>query len=470
MSDNDRKDAVEQAAAWLKAFGDALATGDLTAALALFRPDCHWRDVVALSWQLTTVSGAPAIEALLRETLPVARPCGFRLPASRTPPRRVVRAGAKVVEAIFLFETAFGAGSGVVRLVPDPATPGMLRAWTVVTTLDALPQEQRKTPSPDHARQFGGDNWLDKRRKASAYTDHDPAVIVVGGGQAGLALAARLGQLGVDTLVVDRQARIGDNWRKRYHSLALHNEVHVNHLPYMPFPPTWPVFIPKYKLANWFEAYAESLELNVWSGTELAGGSYDDAAQRWRVTLRHADGSERAMRPLHLVFATGVSSIPAVPKLPGLDAFGGTVLHSGAYTDGAAWKGRRALVLGTGNSGHDVAQDLHASGAEVSLIQRSPTYIVSLKEAQSVYAIYGEGIPIEDCDLLATATPYPVLVHAYQLSTAASRAVDQPLLDGLAARGFRLDFGEDGTGFQMKYLRRGGGYYQGFRIKRRAYG
>ncbi len=459
MSDNDRKDAVEQAASWLGAFGDALATGDLTAAIALFRPDCHWRDVVALSWQLTTVSGAPAIEALLRETLPVARPCGFRLPASRTPPRRVIRAGTKVVEAIFLFETAFGAGSGVVRLVPDPSTPGMLRAWTVVTTLDALPQEQPKTPSPDHARQFGGDNWLDKRRKASAYTDHDPAVIVVGGGQAGLALAARLGQLGVDTLVVDRQARIGDNWRKRYHSLALHNEVHVNHLPYMPFPPTWPVFIPKDKLANWFEAYAESLELNVWTGTELAGGSYDAAAQRWRVTLRHADGSERAMRPLHLVFATGVSSIPVIPKLPGLDAFGGTVLHSGAYTDGAAWKGRRALVLGTGNSGHDVAQDLHASGAEVSLIQRSPTYIVSLKEAQSVYAIYGEGIPIEDCDLLATATPYPVLVRAYQLSTAASRAVDQPLLDGLAARGFRLDFGEDDTGFQMKYLRRGGGYY-----------
>jgi len=459
MSDNDRKDAVEQAASWLGAFGDALATGDLTAAIAFFRPDCHWRDVVALSWQLTTVSGAPAIEALLRETLPVARPCGFRLPASRTPPRRVIRAGTKVVEAIFLFETAFGAGSGVVRLVPDPSTPGMLRAWTVVTTLDALPQEQPKTPSPDHARQFGGDNWLDKRRKASAYTDHDPAVIVVGGGQAGLALAARLGQLGVDTLVVDRQARIGDNWRKRYHSLALHNEVHVNHLPYMPFPPTWPVFIPKDKLANWFEAYAESLELNVWTGTELAGGSYDDAAQRWRVTLRHADGSERAMRPLHLVFATGVSSIPVIPKLPGLDAFGGTVLHSGAYTDGAAWKGRRALVLGTGNSGHDVAQDLHASGAEVSLIQRSPTYIVSLKEAQSVYAIYGEGIPIEDCDLLATATPYPVLVRAYQLSTAASRAVDQPLLDRLAARGFRLDFGEDDTGFQMKYLRRGGGYY-----------
>jgi len=462
MDDCNLMDAVEQAAAWLGGFEGALRQRDPAAVTALFHPEGHWRDVLALSWQLTTVSGAPTIEALLRETLATARPRGFRLPGGRTPPRRVVRAGTEVIETIFEFETVFGNGSGVARLVPDPSAPGTLRAWTLVTTLDALHQTHPGPGSreaPKYSREFGGDNWLDKRNKARAYTDHDPAVVIVGGGQAGLAIAARLGQLGIDALIVDRQARIGDNWRNRYRSLTLHNEVHVNHLPYMPFPPTWPVFIPKDKLANWFEAYAESLELNVWTGTALAHGSYDAAARRWCITLRRADGSERIMRPLHLVFATGVSSIPIIPKLPGLDAFSGTAMHSGAYTDGAAWTGRRALVLGTGNSGHDVAQDLHASGAEVSLIQRSPTYIVSLKEAQSVYAIYAEGIPIEDCDLLATATPYPVLVRAYQLSTAASRAADRPLLDGLAARGFRLDFGEDDTGFQMKYLRRGGGYY-----------
>ena len=460
MGGDDGMEAGAQAAAWLAAFAGALAAPDAAAATALFRPDGHWRDVLALTWGLATVSGAPAIEALLRKALPVARPRGFRLAAGRTPPRRVVRAGVEVVEAIFAFETAFGAGSGVARLVADASAPGALRAWIVATTLDTLhPAPGTGGGEAGAPRGFGGDNWLDKRRKASAYAGHDPAVIVVGAGQAGLALAARLGQLGVDALVIDRQARVGDNWRKRYHALTLHNETRVNHLPYMPFPPTWPAFIPKDKLANWFEAYAESMELNAWCGTELASGRHDAASGRWRVTLRRADGSERAMRPLHLVFATGVSGIPAIPKLPGLEAFGGTVMHSGAYADGAAWKGRRALVLGTGNSAHDVAQDLHANGAEVSLIQRSPTYVVSLKEAQSVYAIYGEGIPIEDCDLLATAMPYPALVRAYQLSTAASRAADQPLLDGLAARGFRLDFGEDGTGFQMKYLRRGGGYY-----------
>ena len=125
------------------------------------------------------------------------------------------------------------------------------------------------------------------------------------------------------------------------------------------------------------------------------------------MTLRRADGSTRVMRPRHLVFATGVSGIPIMPKLPGLEDFRGTVMHSGAYTNGTAWKGKRAIVLGTGNSGHDVAQDLHSSGATVTMIQRSPTHIVSVQEAQRVYSIYAEGIPTEDCDLLADRHALP---------------------------------------------------------------
>jgi putative flavoprotein involved in K+ transport len=117
------------------------------------------------------------------------------------------------------------------------------------------------------------------------------------------------------------------------------------------------------------------------------------------------------------------------------------------------------VVLGSGTSGHDVAQELHSHGAHVTMIQRSKTYVVSLKEAQSVYAIYSEGIPFDDCDLLATSFPYPVLQRSYQISTAKGREVDKTLLEGLEKRGFRLHFGEDDTGFQMMYLRRGGGYY-----------
>lgn len=284
-------------------------------------------------------------------------------------------------------------------------------------------------------------------------------MLVVGAGQAGLSIAARLNQLGVDTLIVDRRPRVGDDWRTRYHSLTLHNEVHVNHLPYMPFPPTWPVYIAKDMLANWFEAYVEAMELNVWTGTSLASGGYDDARQRWNVTLRRADGSERVMHPRHLIFATGVSSIPSTPDPPGLADFAGTKVHSGDFKRAEQGNGRKALVLGTGTSGHDVAQELAAHGAEVTIIQRSKTYVVSLKEAQSVYAVYSEGIPFGDCDLLATSFPYPVLQRSYRLSTEKGLKVDKALLDALEKRGFRLWAGEDDTGFQMMYLRRGGGYY-----------
>ncbi|WP_421997350.1 FAD-dependent oxidoreductase [Reyranella sp.] len=456
-----RHDTEEIVDSWLTSFAEALEAGDAAAAAGHVAHAGHWRDVLAFTWRLQTETGREAIEAALGPTLARTRAGGFHRPKDRSPPRRVRRAGVDCIEAIFEFETAFGRAGGVVRLVEED---GAWLAWTLLTTLEELdgyPDGRPKAVSDaeKYSRDFGGENWLDQRRRAMAYEDRDPAVLVVGGGQAGLSIAARLGHLGVDTLIIDRNPRIGDNWRLRYHSLTLHNEVHVNHLPLMPFPPTWPVFIPKDKLANWFETYVDSLELNFWTGTELKDGRYDPQEKCWRVTLRRDDGSERTMKPRHIVVATGVSGIPIWPDIPGLDAFQGEVMHSGSYTTGGAWKGRKAMVIGTGNSGHDVAQDLCASGVDTTIVQRSPTYIVSIREAQKVYSTYSEGLPFEDCDLLACSMPYPVLRRAYQLSTAEMREVDRALLEGLKSRGFRLTFGEDDTGFQMMYLRRGGGYY-----------
>ena len=184
--------------------------------------------------------------------------------------------------------------------------------------------------------------------------------------------------------------------------------------------------------------------MNYWTGAELVGGSYDEQRKQWTVSLRRADGSERVMHPRHLIFATGVSSIPFTPDLPGLADFAGVKVHSGDFEDAEQWHGRKVLVLGTGTSGHDVAQELQAHGADVTIVQRSRTYVVSLKEAQSVYVIYSEGTPFDDCDLLATSMPYPVLQRSYQVSTAKGLEVDKALLDRLAKTGFRLWAGEDG--------------------------
>ncbi len=456
-------EATRAATEWLQAFNAAIAGRDVNAAVALFVADGHWRDLVAFTGSIGTVSGQADIARTLAGCLNHSAPGELTLAAGRTPARWVTRAGREVLEAILDFRTAQGIGSGVLRAIADPQGPGGVRAWVLVTALNALHGDDRRGLSREQAldssREFGGENWLDRRNQARAYVDHDPDVLIIGAGQAGLSIAARLSTAGVDTLVIDRESRIGDNWRQRYHSLTLHNEVHVNHLPYMPFPPTWPTFIPKDKLANWFESYVESLEINCWTQTELTDGHWDEAEHRWTLSIRRADGSVRTIRPRHLVFACGVSAIPKRVQAPGLDDFRGTVMHSGDFNDGRHWHGKRALVLGTGNSAHDVAQDLHSHGVKVSMIQRSPTHVVSLRQAQRVYSLYTEGMPIDDSDLLATAMPYPVLLEAYKIFTALSKQVDQPLLDRLAASGFRLTAGEDDTGFQMMYLRRGGGYY-----------
>ena len=455
--------SLEAAAnAWLGGFEDALGGGDPAGIAALFAAECHWRDILAFTWDLHTTSGAAAIAARLEATLGRVRPRLFALAAGRTPPRRVTRAGTECIEAIFTFETDTGPCDGVVRLVNEEGTP---RAWTLMTSLDEIrghedPAEGKRWQDVDWKRNFGGENWLDRRRRAVAYADRDPAVLVVGAAQAGLSVAARLGLLGVDTLVVDREQRIGDSWRKRYHALTLHNETRVNHLPYMPFPKSFPVFIPKDMLANWFELYAEAMELNVWTGTEVTGGSWDEAARCWSVTLKRADGTTRVMRPRHVVMANGVSTTPIMPDLPGLKDFAGAVRHSSAMGSGRDWAGKRALVLGTGTSGHDTAQDLAVSGAaSVTIIQNRPSLVVSLKEAQAPYALYDEEIPFEDKDLLATSFPFPVYRRAHQRMTAMNRHADAALLEGLEKRGFRLYFGPDDTGWQIMYQSRGGGYY-----------
>ena len=339
-----------------------------------------------------------------------------------------------------------------------------MKAWLLSTTLEELEGHaerigDNRPTGAAYSRNFGGDNWADVRRKAAAYEDREPTVLVVGGAQAGLSIAARLNQVGVDTLVVERWPRIGDSWRKRYHSLALHNSIHLNHLPYMDFPPTWPKYIPKDMLGLWFEFYAEVMEINCWTDTEFVGGAWDEKAKRWTARVKRGDGTERVVKPRHLVFANGVSSYPLIPELPGLDDFEGEIIHSEGFDSGAAWTGKRALILGTGSSANDIALDLHSFDVKTTLIQRGSTTVVSIDpSARLNEAVWDEGPPLEDCDLIVASAPPALMVEGYKLVTQRMLELDREMIAGLKEIGFRFDVGEDLTGHQMKYFRRGGGY------------
>jgi len=456
----------DQVTRWLLLFEQALSSASFDTLRELFHEDCHWRDLLAATWEVKTVSGLRNILALIQSFTPDTRPYGFQITQDHAAPRAVVRAGVEVIEAIFCFETRVGRCFGVIRLTPPTSNTDQLKAWSLLTKLEEIKgfeeQLDRNRPSGEsYSRDFKGPNWRDLRDIDVRYEERSPAVIVIGAGQAGLSIAARLRQLNVDTLVLEKNERVGDNWRNRYHTLTLHNQVQVNHLPYMPFPPTWPTYIPKDKLAGWFETYVEAMELNVWTATEVERGQYDPDKRRWSIETRSSDGRQRTLKPQHIVMATGASGVPNLPnEIQSLANFAGTTVHSEEYTHGTAWQGRKALVLGTGNSGHDIAQDLHANGAKVTMIQRSPTMVVNIEpSAQLPYALYEEGPTLEDCDLLAAATPLKVLRKTHQLVTEKAKELDKPLLDGLTKAGFALDYGTDNTGWQFKYLERGGGYY-----------
>lgn len=465
LQEQNRADEARRAAAqWLSSFELALHSRDPAQICALFHEDSHWRDVLAFTWHLTPVEGREKLAARLAAEQGHTQARAFHLPPSRKPPRHVRRVGIDCIEAIFEFETSEGRGAGIIRLSPTADSSSAMKAWLISTTLEELRGHEEKIGAnrptgAAYSRNFGGDNWEDVRRKARAYADREPTVIVVGGAQAGLSIAARLNQLGVDTLVVEKWPRIGDSWRKRYHSLALHNSIHLNHLPYMEFPPTFPKYIPKDMLGNWFEFYADAMEINCWTDTEFVGGTWDDQAKCWSARLKRSDGTERVLRPRHLVFANGVSSYPFIPDLPGIGDFKGEIIHSEGFTSGAEWKGKKAFILGTGSSANDIALDLHSHGVSTTLIQRGSTTVVSIDpSARLNEAVWDEGPPLEDCDLIVSSATPSLIVKGYKIVAQRMLELDQDLIAGLNGIGFKFDMGEDGAGHQMKYFRRGGGY------------
>jgi putative flavoprotein involved in K+ transport len=450
--------ADREVSRWLQSFGRALADRDITGATLLFDAECYWRDLVCFSWTLKTFEGRGEVKAMLAATLAAAKPVNFIQIGPATEAN-----GA--LEAWFAFETGVGRGTGHLRLRKG-------KCWTMLTTLQELKGfEEKAGPSRERGVEQGVHperlSWAERRgREEEEFgVSRQPYVVIVGGGQGGLALAARLKRLQVPALVVEKNERAGDSWRKRYRSLVLHDPVWYDHLPYLPFPDHWPVFTPKDKMGDWLEMYARVMELDVWTSTKCLKASYDEAAGEWTVQVNRG-GQLVELRPRHLVLATGMSGFPRIPEIPGADAFGGRIVHSSQFDGGEAWRGKHCVVLGANNSAHDIAADLWEHGAqEVTMIQRSSTVVVT-SDALMEHAwgrLYSEaaleaGITTEIADLTVASVPFKLLPSFHKPIYDAILKRDAALYAGLEKAGFLFDMGEDGSGIHSTYLRRGAGY------------
>lgn len=459
MSD---KTPTHRAQEWLSDFEAALSQGQTAQATALFDTDCYWRDLVSFTWNIGTQEGQSAIEAMLQARLADVLPSGFVLEGEATE-------ADGVVDAWFTFETRVSRGRGHLRL---KASAQGDKAWTLLTTMVELKgfEEKKGTQrikGAEHGAQQGRQSWLERRQEEEASLGYEaqPHTVIIGGGQGGIMLAARLRRLGVPTILVERNEKAGDSWRKRYKSLCLHDPVWYDHLPYMPFPDDWPVFTPKDKLGDWLEMYTKIMEINYWGSTTAKKATFNEAQGEWEVVVDRA-GQEVVLRPKELVFALGVSGYANVPKIEGAENFEGDQHHSSKHPGPEAYKGKKAVVLGANNSAHDICAALWENGVDVTMVQRSSTHIApsqSLMEL-ALGGLYSEeavqsGIDHHKADLVFASVPYQIM-HTFHIPVYDEmKKRDADLYGRLEKAGFMLDFGDDGSGLFMKYLRRGSGYY-----------
>ncbi|MEP6797719.1 MAG: NAD(P)/FAD-dependent oxidoreductase [Lapillicoccus sp.] len=451
-------DPSAQAEAWLDEFDRALSAGDSRAAAAMFTDDGLWRDLVSFTWNITTLEGHDQIGAMLEATLPRVQPKGWSLAEPAT------EAGG-IVEAWINFETAEARGHGHLRLREG-------RAWTLLTTMVELKgyeeaRGDRREKGVDHVIAKGGKTWLEAREESAAAlgASEQPYVVVIGGGQGGIGLGARLKRMGVPTVILERNDRPGDSWRKRYKSLCLHDPVWYDHLPYLKFPDHWPVFAPKDKIGDWLEHYVAIMELDYWTRSDVKSATWDAEAQEWTVVVDR-DGRDVTLRPKHLVVALGVSGYPHVPTYPGQDLFRGEQQHSSEHRGGEAYAGKNVVVIGSNNSAHDICASLWQVGARPTMVQRSSTHIVRSDSLMDLGLgdLYSEralaaGMTTEKADLVFSSLPFRIMPDVLKPAYDEMQVRDKDYYDALRKAGFELDFGVDGSGLFMKYLRRGSGYY-----------
>ncbi|KAJ7310851.1 tryptophan dimethylallyltransferase-domain-containing protein [Mycena albidolilacea] len=430
-------DAQNIAALWVREW--ALLMNGYQDASSCLAPDCCLRDLLVFSSTFRMLEGKDKVVHHLHSA--ARRFYNFTILSHVT--FKAVTDAMHLIQGRMHFEDDFATYNAVFTL--SASTNGPWQCWALLTILDGL--KHSSIPR--------------SLRSRSAPFD----TVIIGAGQAGLATAAQLQQLGMKVCVIERNSRVGGPWRDRYESLQFNTPKDFSHLPYFPFPEDWPMFPAARVVADHLERYPQILRLDVLTSTETVHADYNEGKKTWTIRLQHKDGSQFTLSASHLVVATGVDILggqkPKMPQPPVLSNFRGQAMHSTAVRDVRQWIGKRVVVFGAGCSGHDLCMALSKQGAaEVTMIQRSPTAVISrevlLKLFPDMYT--GENRPpIDVADELYLALPTPISKVLRGAMMERLVLLDADLHRKLREKGFQLPPGE--SDFIERLTVRRGGYY-----------
>ncbi|KAJ4398825.1 hypothetical protein N0V91_009876 [Didymella pomorum] len=445
-------DSQQAAESIVSHLSKAMIAGDATAFGELFLEF----DKLSFTWDYRTFNFRPTIVAAAGDIFPTTKVSnfGFLNPA---PKISQPFPDFEQLQFVISFETDVVNASAVVTSV---YTKEGWKIYALHTVAESLKQFPEVPPYDGHMTE--AISW---ERKRKLETDAaDPEILIIGGGQNGLALSARCKALGMNNLIIERSEEIGDVWSKRYEYLSLHMPHWADDLPYFTYPKHWPTYTPAQKQGLYMKWYASALELNVWRKSSVTRAE-QDAAGNWTVQINKEGKEVRTLHPKQLVMATSLCGVPLSPVIPGMNDFKGTLRHSSEHDSAREWAGKKVCVVGTSSSGLDTAYDFARHGVNVTLLQRSPTYVMSLTHSVprgiGSYApnAKGDRADHEELDRLFFAIPTGPGEELARRNAKELEDLDKDLLDGLNAKGFRTWRGQRNTGNHTLSLTRNGGFY-----------
>jgi len=417
--------------------------------------DVLWRDWMSLTGQHRTFYGTAAVSETWTKAV-----LQKRLTDIEVKSKRVLRPcpGSSWVSLTVTYNTQQENGlkgfhTANLGLVPDS---GSWKIWMLVTILESFegynhPDEPQMAPAPERSILSSGCDY---------------SVVVVGGGQGGLSLAGRLRALNIPTLVIEKGPAVGNAWTSKYDSVKQHTLREYNNLP---FGRTWnkddPDLLPGKVVADGFAKYTEKYGIAVWVNSEIVSSAHDDSTGTWTFEVVIKDPSSgsaksRTIRTKHLAVATGAGvGAPSMPSINGTEQFRGTYIHQSSFRNAKQFSGKRAVIIGTGTTGHDIAQDCFNNDMRVTIVQRGPTAIYPIEWVlETQKHLWNLDMDTGLADRMGGTAPVKVGCEIIKrnMQAAAKQPQYVKLFEDLEKRGFRVD---RESGMLDQIWQRYGGYY-----------